>query len=475
MGVTSSIGTSTGTNESPGVQEPNNDVGGPVVGISKRLRPGLCLAVVVAVLVALYIDVMNPNSFGYGNDDAIYLTAAKSLATGQGYRQISLPYQPSQTRYPPVYPAMLSLVWRAIPDFPGNLTAIMLASVLASAAAMILAWLYLSKFGYVSAWTAVVIVGLAGLNAHTVICSTTAIPEMQYTLLSIAALILAEAHQANNNSWTCGWRGGTLLGVLMGLAALTRMVGVTLPLAVLIYFMGNGALRRAILPLTIAALFIVSWIAWTHLNRGTYNEPNAVYYTDYIRQSYELYKNGRTAAGGSLFGAIWGIGGHNLIAMAYTAPLEALGYNYDWFGGPTAHVAMMPTVLACLGLLVMILGIKDWQGRRWRLLSIYVVVYLSLIVVYPFPDNSYERFFVPVLPLFLCLLIRGLRRLAGTLEGKLTSTVTYTGRIAVSIAVALIIAVSATCLLSYSRSIYWTSNNLKDAFAKSLAQDVPTG
>src|SRR5260370_1317089 len=43
------------------------------------------------------------------SDDGIYLVCAKSLAEGSGYRILSLPGQPNQTKYPPLYPWLLSL------------------------------------------------------------------------------------------------------------------------------------------------------------------------------------------------------------------------------------------------------------------------------------------------------------------------------------------------------------------------------
>ena len=62
-----------------------------------------------------------PATFGMFHDDGVYLVTAKALATGQGYRIASLPGQPAQTKYPELFPWLLSLVWRAFPVFPQNL------------------------------------------------------------------------------------------------------------------------------------------------------------------------------------------------------------------------------------------------------------------------------------------------------------------------------------------------------------------
>src|ERR1051325_8907984 len=58
---------------------------------------------------------------GYFQDDALYWLGAKSLADGQGYRIPSLPGAPFQTKYPPLYPWMLTAVWKLDRVFPQNL------------------------------------------------------------------------------------------------------------------------------------------------------------------------------------------------------------------------------------------------------------------------------------------------------------------------------------------------------------------
>src|ERR1700747_755590 len=65
---------------------------------------------------------------GFYHDDAIYWVSAKSIAEGQGYRILSLPGQPNQTKYPPLFPAILAVVWKLQPGFPQNLPLATLAA-----------------------------------------------------------------------------------------------------------------------------------------------------------------------------------------------------------------------------------------------------------------------------------------------------------------------------------------------------------
>src|SRR6476619_1573784 len=80
----------------------------------------------------LYYAAISPQQFGSLHDDSIYVSTAKAIATGQGYRLISLPYRPAQTKYPPFYPWLLSLLWRVFPQFPQNLIPMTMLTIAAT-------------------------------------------------------------------------------------------------------------------------------------------------------------------------------------------------------------------------------------------------------------------------------------------------------------------------------------------------------
>src|SRR5712692_7478162 len=91
----------------------------PLAGINRYSR--FLLWILLAAVAWTYGLCLHPVWFGHDNDDAVYVVTAKALANGQGYRTISLPLEPPQTKYPPLYPLLLSLIWRLYPQFPANL------------------------------------------------------------------------------------------------------------------------------------------------------------------------------------------------------------------------------------------------------------------------------------------------------------------------------------------------------------------
>src|SRR5665213_1404391 len=74
---------------------------------ARRWAPALALlALSLPTLLFVWINRDVPH-FGVLQDDGMYLIDGKALAGGAGYRILSLPAQPYDTRYPPLYPLCL--------------------------------------------------------------------------------------------------------------------------------------------------------------------------------------------------------------------------------------------------------------------------------------------------------------------------------------------------------------------------------
>jgi hypothetical protein len=72
----------------------------------------ILFAILALSVVHISCLTMNRSRLGTYHDDGIYVTTAKAIATGQGYRIVSLPFEPSETKYPPLHPFLLSVIWR---------------------------------------------------------------------------------------------------------------------------------------------------------------------------------------------------------------------------------------------------------------------------------------------------------------------------------------------------------------------------
>ncbi len=77
-------------------------------GLRHRWAPAIALlALCLPTLLFVWINRDVPH-FGVLQDDGMYFIDGKTMAQNAGYRILSLPAQPHETRYPPLYPLLLS-------------------------------------------------------------------------------------------------------------------------------------------------------------------------------------------------------------------------------------------------------------------------------------------------------------------------------------------------------------------------------
>ena len=150
------------------------------------------LAALLAVPSAVYLwKNSDLPQFCNFHDDCIYFVSAKSLASGQGYRIASLPAQPAQTKHPPLYPAVLSLAWKLIPEFPRNLSLAGWISWGAFPPLLALLAAYLPRMG-IDGWRRWLIVGLFAVNPYVIWFSSQLLSELWFMALLFASMLLLE-------------------------------------------------------------------------------------------------------------------------------------------------------------------------------------------------------------------------------------------------------------------------------------------
>lgn len=240
-------------------------------------KPLALLAVAGALFPSAWLAWRNrhmPALGNYSSDDGLYWVCAKSLAEGSGYRLLSFPGEPYQTKYPPLYPFLLSLVWKSNPRFPDNLP-------LAAA----LAWLTVPLFIVTAAWfyrclgfgwrLCSFLCAVLALNPVIVALGTMLLTELPFTALCLASLCVAG--RASSALWP-----SALAGVLGGFAFLTRSAGIVL----LISVPAGYCLRRRFKAAAVFALamapFVAAWFLWASSHRAKPSGLVALYYTDYI-------------------------------------------------------------------------------------------------------------------------------------------------------------------------------------------------
>jgi hypothetical protein len=357
-------------------------------------------AIVVLVILLLsvsvyYLNVLAPDTFGPYHDDSVYVVMAKALATGQGYRVISLPGEPPQAKSPPFYLALLSTIWLVDSSFPDNLKPMMQMSVLATIAFLAITWLYLVKHNYASHWQALLVVALVALNWRTVILGTGIYSEMVYSALSIGGLYLAERYEQEEK----GWATPVMLSLVIILAFFTRTAGITVVLSVGAYYLWRRR-WRCLWPIAIAGLFVALWVGWGYTSGAPGDSVNAGYYEGYLQTFTRAVRDVQGEDSSSLFAVVLSILARNAVMLIFVSvPLVCMGLPYDWPSDLPPQLFSIGLGVFVIALIFIAAGFNRHRSSRFRLLHIYVIFYLALHLLWPY--TAYDRFVMPLLPFLL--------------------------------------------------------------------------
>ena len=245
-------------------------------------------------------------------DDAYYLLLGKALANGQPYALINTPVTGIMPIYPPMYPWLLSLLFRLAPQFPQNLWLFKLVPVVSMILLGPICFYYFRRVRNVPQWAAYLLAFFTIANPSLVFFATsTLMSECFYMLLQTCALLTAglcaERWRANEQlneqviKQAGGIRWAALTGVFMSAAFLTRSIGVTLVAAIL----GAWLLRRWWKPLLVAGAIVAAtagpWQLYARAHAPSEADKQAQ--QGYITQSY-LVQFWQRAAGEADMGNI---------------------------------------------------------------------------------------------------------------------------------------------------------------------------
>lgn len=351
------------------------------------LKPLDFFLVAILLVVSLLVggSLLIPGVCGVSHDDAIYAITAKSLAQGDGYCLINLPWSPEQTKYPILYPALLSLIWKLYPSFPENLVPMKWLSIVSGAVAIGLGYLYLVRWQYTGRGIAFCGALLCTFSSWYWYCSTLAQTEAPFACLLIWALWCLERLVRNDKSKPFS---ELLSGIVLTLPLICRVLGAPLiPAALWLLF----RLRRR-LHVIIAGMALVAgpWAYSLLTHWGAYkSNPVQGYYTDYIGWWSD-----------SGYGLLTIIATNCLIILMQSSVLVLSGLHMlsiEHLG--KGYLIIAPFVGLALWYYL-------WQAKSQKpVLPFFMALYVIMLCICPWPPG---RYLVPLLPLLSGLLIAGL-------------------------------------------------------------------
>jgi hypothetical protein len=362
----------------------------------------LATTIFVAILLAT-----GPLKIGVWGDDGIYLATAESLADGHGYRHVELPGQPYQTKYPILYPLLLSIVWRVWPSFPANVHAVQVINTLLWAVGSWLAYVIMRRAWKLPPLLAGCGTILAFLGTSTLPLLQAAMSEPLYFCLSLAALALAlpprhatDESAAPPTPAPALWRA-LALGLFAGAAYLTRTIGVTLIVALLIDRCVRRRWKQALLCAVLCGVCLAGWRLWSS-QAAAQNAANPAA----AALAYDLDYNSWTRASlHKLPRVIY----HNTsdLLLSFSLVLDPFlsqtaidnSLRAGSIAGTTLYFLLFITAA-----FVIVGAIAVWN-RRAVTLHLYLLLYLGLVCAWPMCP---WRFLLVILPFLAALLLTGI-------------------------------------------------------------------
>jgi len=338
----------------------------------------LVVAVIPSALIAFYSRDMP--SFGWIHDDGLYFVCAKSLAQGAGYRILSLPGEPFQTKYPPLYPLALSLVWMVNPRFPDNLPLAAALSWVFLPVLLVLAWRLLPSLG-VSRREGAVVCILLGLNPLVILYSVSLMSELPFCCVLFGCfLLILRAGRPESRWWVAA-----AAGALGAAAYLTRNAGIPLLIAAPLWLLWRRRFTAAGLFFVLMAMAVVGWTLWTRAHVAGGANLHLLYYTDYMGYHFANFSISETPF------VFW----ENIqeyfpgIGALFALPLGIGGLKEDLFLSVVAVVTLFAVIR---------LAVRNGLHPYHFFAALYVALLLPWMLCH---NDRAERLLFPVLPLLL--------------------------------------------------------------------------
>lgn len=313
------------------------------------------------------------------HDDGIYLISAKSLTDGGGYRILSLPGEPAQTKYPPLYPLYLSMLWRWGPGFPQMLPWAMLLQWLFIPVLLGLAAVYYARHGL-----SPMLAAMLGLNAYVLAFGTSLFTEIPFTVLLLGCLLLGER------------RWALAAGLVAGTAYLTRTAALPLVVSFPLFYWLLGQRREAGRFLAGMTPAVVGWMAWCAMHRSRSLDLVDIESTNYLAYQF--------------MNVTW-----ETLPVVVWKNLDQLLLGLGAFAMPKTELNFLTKIVTMVAALMTVSGIvRLYREGRMRAYIGYAALSTAVLVVWHFPPN--ERFTLPLLPLCLAGLMMEVRNLYGMIR-----------------------------------------------------------
>lgn len=407
---------------------------------TSRAESFIVAIITAAVLLTIYLlrlDVV----VGQFKDDGWYVVLAKSLASGHGYNMINLPQHSGLYFYPPLFPLLLSVLYRFSPEFPGNVFLLKSLSILSMLALAVFVFQFFHRQDRLPRSLAYLLAfATAAAPSFVMLATSSVMSECLFASLLFATLLLVE--RCSRQERAHPYLGSVIpAAVLASACCLTRTIGVALVAAVVVHFLARRMFKALGVFVIAVAVCIAPWTLYKHF-RTLESSGSTLLAEGYSTQFWDrLASAGIKIPARDLPGRVWQIStvivgddiggllapslyrfasesGEELTDM--TAVIPGVSRNAIGMYGATMGLAVAGQFISVCFSVLLLIGYL--RSAKQGLDCIELVFGFSLIMIVIWPWNPI-RFLVPLLPFLLYFLVLGMaavyeliRRKAGRLS-----------------------------------------------------------
>ena len=368
------------------------------------------------------------------HDDAWYLVLARALRQFS-YAELPIVGTPPHAMYPPGYPALLALFGATGPESVSLAVAV---NVALSVLSLVLAARLAAR---ISAWCALALLLVCAFNPQLLHQAAGVGSEVLYEVATLVALLALTAERRGMRASLV--HVGPVAGAVV--AALTRTIGVTLLLAMAFEFTLARRWRSLAQLALVAGLTVGPWMWWT------VRAPRQTAGRSYIADATVVYptREGEPAATANATAEATAPSDRAYSTLARLAIVVRIasrrvshhvrGYGRTYLPAAFAVPLIAGTLVDNgLWLLVLVIGIGVGFVQLWRRLRpvvLYLLVYLGLLVVWPY---LMTRYLGPILPLLVLSLLLGVQAIVM----RLLASRNVAARAAMGVAAALAVVLA---------------------------------
>jgi 4-amino-4-deoxy-L-arabinose transferase-like glycosyltransferase len=219
----------------------------------------------------------NRQILGLFHDDGIYAVVGKSLAEGNGYRIVSLPGTPPQTKYPFFYSYLLSWIWAFDGNFLDNIIFLKALNVAILVALFFIGVIYYRN-NFANARVAALLFSLL-LCTNPVIFTLTdyVLSDLLMVFFALVALALCSSDSKSIGSRR-NWPG---LALAVGLACLTRSAAIPLVIAGASRSVFQRRFRETVYFIGAVFVVVAPWLLWVVFTPRPASDSLFDYYSGY--------------------------------------------------------------------------------------------------------------------------------------------------------------------------------------------------